>query len=215
MGSGGSPRLRVPRALPRLTPGDTEAGVGGHSEAGPAPNRRPWEAWAGAVLGPFPTQPVCHSASCPEGIPALPVFPGGLCHPGLWRAQRGALQGCPWQSGAASNWKNQTLESPHLVPPLQRVNPTSRPAAASPRGAGAGPPSPQSWQRSPWWVRRKSHRGSGRGPQVQALRALSLPRTGRAPQLSQKHPPCPSNSLTCTALHPRRKRQHPLSLRGS
>lgn len=35
-----------------------------------------------------------------------------------------------------------------------------------------------------------------------------------APQLSQKHPPCP-HSLTCTALHPRRKRQHPLSLRGS
>ena len=41
-----------------------------------------------------------------------------------------------------------------------------------------------------------------RGPQVQALRALSLPSTGRAPRLSRKHPPCAPQSLSCRLCTP-------------
>lgn len=51
--------------------------------------------------------PACLSLSVlsPWEFQLCLFFQEALCLPGLWRARGGALQGCPWQSGAASNWK--------------------------------------------------------------------------------------------------------------
>lgn len=63
-------------------------------------------------------------------------------------------------------------------------------------------------------MRRKWPRGPVRGPQVQALQALSLLSTGRAPAFTEAPALCFSQPQL-QALHPRRKPQHPLSLQGS
>lgn len=78
-----------------LTPGDTKAGGEGHSEAGPALNRR--HGRPGLAPSWVPFRPSLSVTQClvPEGIPALPVFPGGLVPPWPLESLRWRPAGLP------------------------------------------------------------------------------------------------------------------------
>ena len=102
-----------------------------------------WETWAGAVVGPFPPQPVCHSASCPRGTSSSTCFSRRPCA----TLASGEPEVAPCRVALGSQelpliGKTRDSESPRLAPPLWRVDPTSRPVAASLCGRAPVPPRP-------------------------------------------------------------------------
>ena len=99
-------------------------------------------------------------------------------------------------------------------PPLWCVDPASGPAAASSVGRVLFAPDTRSWQRSPWWVRRKSPQRTGEGSPSSSPPGPQPSKHGaRAPALTEAPALCFSQPQL-QALHPRRKPQYPLSLRG-